>query len=315
MAQQRESGDYNSNICLYNKSIDNLQKSQQHFMIYCNANIAILMATYNGGKFLREQIDSLFAQTYQDWHLYVHDDGSNDNTVDIVQEYIENYPNKITLMDYPPQGGACKNFLSMLEMVDAPYYMFCDQDDVWLSKKIKLEWEIITDEEIKNPQKPIIVNTDLMVVDAKLIETNPSFWKYSGIYPQFAKEFKDYSALNVATGCTMLLNNSAKKCIKPYCDKTLMHDSWILFSVLSHKGILKSIHEATVLYRQHENNTLGACNVNERTITNKLMNLRYVLRQNVLHYREMNAIQKVSIFSFILAKLRYWGFIINYKQK
>ena len=69
--------------------------------------IAILMATYNGEKYLREQIDSLFAQTCQDWHLYVHDDGSKDGTIAILREYAEKNPQNITLMDYPSQGGAC----------------------------------------------------------------------------------------------------------------------------------------------------------------------------------------------------------------
>ena len=70
-----------------------------------NNNIAILMATYNGERYLKEQINSLLAQTYQDWHLYVHDDGSADNTVTIVKDYAKHYPDKVTLLEYPSQGG------------------------------------------------------------------------------------------------------------------------------------------------------------------------------------------------------------------
>ena len=105
-----------------------------------NNSIAILMATYNGETYLKEQIDSLLAQTCQDWHLYVHDDGSKDGTVAIVKGYAEQYPEKVTLLDYPPQGGPCKNFLSMMEKVEAPYYMFCDQDDVWMPEKLCRFW-------------------------------------------------------------------------------------------------------------------------------------------------------------------------------
>ena len=86
-----------------------------------DATIAILMATYNGERYLAEQIDSLMAQTYQDWHLYVHDDGSQDGTVDILNSFASAHPDKITLLDYPKAGGACKNFMSMLERVEAPY--------------------------------------------------------------------------------------------------------------------------------------------------------------------------------------------------
>ena len=108
-----------------------------------NEQIAILMATYNGEKYLGEQIDSILAQSYQDWHLYIHDDGSRDNTAAILRQYATDYSEKITILDYPSQGGACRNFLSMLEKVDAPYYMFSDQDDIWLHEKIEIEFKKI----------------------------------------------------------------------------------------------------------------------------------------------------------------------------
>ena len=131
-------------------------------------DIAILMATYNGEKYLREQIDSLLNQTCQDWHLYVHDDGSKDGTVNIVKSYAERYPDKVTLLDYPPQGGACRNFLSLLEKAEARYYMFCDQDDVWLPEKIALSLEEMKRQEALHLQKPVVIHTDLHIVDDKL---------------------------------------------------------------------------------------------------------------------------------------------------
>ena len=83
--------------------------------------IAILMATYNGERFLREQLDSIMVQTCHDWHLYVHDDGSTDATMDILKDYAGRFPQQISLLDYASQGGACRNFLSMMERVDAIY--------------------------------------------------------------------------------------------------------------------------------------------------------------------------------------------------
>lgn len=111
--------------------------------ITCPNTIAILMATYNGEKYLGEQIESILAQTYKDWHLYIHDDGSKDNTVTILKEFVAKHSQQITLLEYSSQGGACRNFLSMLERVDAPYYMFSDQDDVWLNEKIEIEYKKI----------------------------------------------------------------------------------------------------------------------------------------------------------------------------
>lgn len=272
--------------------------------INCN-DIAILMATYNGEKYLVEQIDSILAQTRQDWHLYFHDDGSKDNTVAIIKKYIKKYPQRMTLLKYPSQGGACRNFLSMLERIDAPYYMFCDQDDVWLPEKTKIEMTTMRKAEISNKGFPIIVNTDLTVVDAEKNIIHSSFWKYENIYPDFAKCFFDYAALNVVTGCTMLFNHKVKEIMqKPY-DKALMHDAWITLYTIANKGILCNVREATILYRQHGQNTLGARNATMLTWKYRLGNLKEILKLNISHYRQMKAIAKISILEYIYAKIRY----------
>ena len=104
-------------------------------------DIAILMATYNGEKYLGEQIDSFLSQTSHQWHLFVHDDGSTDGTIVILNDYVSKYPEQITLLDYPPQGGALQNFMSLLEKVEADYYMFSDQDDVWHPTKVELSYQ------------------------------------------------------------------------------------------------------------------------------------------------------------------------------
>ena len=89
------------------------------------------MATYNGKKFLGEQIDSILSQSSRLWHLYIHDDGSTDGTVELLNDYANKYPEQITIMNYPSQGGALQNFTSLLEQVEADHYMFSDPDDVW----------------------------------------------------------------------------------------------------------------------------------------------------------------------------------------
>lgn len=83
--------------------------------------IAVLLATYNGERFLREQIESLYAQTIKDWTIYVHDDGSTDGTKAILDEYAEKKDNFVVL-DYPSQKGASNNFFSLLKRVDASYF-------------------------------------------------------------------------------------------------------------------------------------------------------------------------------------------------
>lgn len=267
--------------------------------------IAILMATYNGEKFLGEQIDSLFTQTFQDWHLYVHDDGSTDSTVDILKEYEGKYPDRITLMNYPSQGGACNNFLSMLEKVEAKYYMFCDQDDVWMTEKIADAYEAMTELEQLNYSTPIVINTDLIVVDEEKKIMAGSFWNYEKIDPDWVKDYKDHAALQYVTGCTMLFNRKVKDIVKFTNDKVTMHDVWIALSVVANGGIIKNLHKARILYRQHGNNTLGAIDAKELTPIYRLKHIRSRIALNRDYFLEMNAIRKVSLVDYIVAKIRY----------
>ena len=132
-----------------------------------NRPIAILMATYNGEKYLREQIDSLLSQSYCDWTLYIQDDGSKDATLDIIKSYDDE---RIVLVDVGlTRQGAGMNFMSLLNMVESEYYMFCDQDDVWFGDKI--EKELVRMKEIEREQgtkTPIIMHTDRTHTDAEL---------------------------------------------------------------------------------------------------------------------------------------------------
>lgn len=266
--------------------------------------IAILMATYNGEKYLREQIESLLSQNFEAWHLYIHDDGSNDTTISILNEYSERYPEKISILTYPPYGSACRNFLSLIDRVNADYYMFCDQDDIWLKDKISVELDRIKEIEYTFPQKPIIINTDLTVTDANLNIIHSSFWRYANIKHTFVKSFKDLAAVNVATGCTMLFNKSAKLCIhKPY-DKAIMHDAWLTLSVVACGGLLFFIDKPTILYRQHGKNTLGARDAKKLTLCFRLKTFYQILQNNIAHYQQMNAIGSISITEYLYAKLR-----------
>lgn len=100
--------------------------------------VAILLCTFNGEKFLSEQLDSLQSQTYQNWVVIASDDGSTDNTLKILQQYKAKWPSGKLSIRNGPQKGFCQNFLSLACNPDifADYYAFCDQDDVWLPEKL-----------------------------------------------------------------------------------------------------------------------------------------------------------------------------------
>ena len=114
--------------------------------------VNIMMATYNGEKYLSEQLDSILSQSFQNFKIYISDDKSIDNTLEILLKYKKNYPDKIEIIDYEKKkGSAAKNFIYLFENVDeADYYMFCDQDDVWDNDKIKKLLDKIHSMEINN---------------------------------------------------------------------------------------------------------------------------------------------------------------------
>ena len=208
-------------------------------------------------------------------------------------------------MEYPSQGGACKNFLSMLERVEAPYYMFCDQDDVWMPEKIESSFSKMKETEAKEEGKPVIVDTDLVVVNEHLQVIHTSFRKYERIEIDFPKKFVDFAALNVVTGCTMLFNHEVKKNMRRPYDKAVMHDAWITLCTIAENGVLCNMESPTVLYRQHGDNTLGARDVKMLTWKYRVHNIRKVILLNVSHYRQMKAIAPITLWEYISAKLRY----------
>lgn len=270
--------------------------------------IAILMATYNGERFLGEQIDSLLRQTSRDWHLYVHDDGSKDGTCALLMDYAERYPDQVTLLDYPPQGGACRNFLSMLEKVEASYYMFCDQDDVWLPEKIALSMEEMQRQEAQFPQKPVVVHTDLHIVDEQLSVTYDSMWKHSDIYPQYIKTLSDAGGHTViATGCTMLFNQKAKESSHRPSTRAIMHDCWVCLCTLQQGGTVAGLNKPLVLYRQHGSNCLGSGEMEAAAVDMKyrIRNLKKVYESNRNYYAMLRSLGYGSVFKYIRYKIKY----------
>lgn len=218
--------------------------------------IAILLATYNGDEYLNEQLDSLLSQSYQDWHLYIHDDGSTDKTVDIIKEYRGRFPDKITVVNGEPTGGAKKNFFYLLKHVESSLYMFCDQDDVWLPNKIETEINAWNNEGTFD--KPALVFTDLRIVDKNLDTIAESFWEY---YNLKISDIKMESLIlqNVITGCTLLINNNMRDMMIIYhdIDNVPMHDKWAAMIALQFGKIIR-VNEQTIMYRQHEKNSVGA---------------------------------------------------------
>lgn len=267
-------------------------------------SIAILLATYNGERYVAEQICSLLSQTLQGWTLYVHDDGSTDGTYTVLQELASKHQ-EIRLLDYPSQGGAMKNFFSLLERVEADYYFFCDQDDHWLPDKMEKTMERMAQLEAQHPDTPIVVHSDLYVADDNLNIVEQSFLKYSGIHPDLLTTFSEAGVSGLVTGCTMCFNARAKQVMHHPYTHALMHDEWIALSVLKRGGIVSLIPTPLMLYRQHFGNVVGAKDRTKLTITSRLKHLTKFLRQHFSRYRMLRSLGYGPYLKFILYKIIY----------
>lgn len=225
--------------------------------------IAILMSTYNGSLFIKEQIESILKQTNKEWLLYIRDDGSTDDTRMILQEYTRKNPSKIHLLhDEFMNIGAGRSFMHLLEVVNADYYMFCDQDDVWMENKIERTYLYLRNLEQKFGKNTAIgVFTDLTVVDSNLKVLMPSLWKGDNRNPDFVHNFyKQWTNRHASYGCTQMFNHATKKLVLPYrqFESTMgAHDNWVEY-ILIKKGVYDYIDESTILYRQHGTNVVGA---------------------------------------------------------
>ncbi len=216
--------------------------------------IDILLATYNGEKFVKEQIESILNQTYENFNLIISDDASTDNTLNILEEY-EKKDTRIKVFKKERNEGLIDNFEFLLKNVTSDYFMFSDQDDIW--KKDKIEKSI---NKLKEENSGLVY-TDLEIVDEKLNVIYPSYWKYKQIYKKIIK-YNNFEALylnNFVTGCTILAKSKYIKDILPLPrnSKFVLHDYWTAL-IISAKDKISYVEEPTIQYRQHKNNRVGS---------------------------------------------------------
>ena len=258
-------------------------------------SVEILMATYNGAKFLPEQIESLLSQSWQTWHLTVSDDASTDNTPNILEYYAQLYPNKIRrVIPCKKFGNARDHFFWLMAQCTAKYIMFCDQDDVWHPYKISVTMEAMRKAEEKSkPETPILIFTDLSPVDKTLRSIAPSLMEMQQQNPR-ATDYRSILYQNVVTGCTSAINRPlaqwANRCCAP--EKTMMHDWWIAL-VAARFGRIVYIEQSTMKYRQHDDNSIGAQDVRS------MMYIRYkVTHRSVYQVEKKGRKQQAIVFLF-----------------
>ena len=224
--------------------------------------IAILLAVYNGEKYLREQIDSVIAQTNKDWTLYIRDDASTDSTLAIIHEYSERYDNIVSVEDEDGNLGCRGNFFRLLEVVESEYYMFCDGDDVWFDFKVQLTYDAMLKADIEE-MRPVIVHTTWTLTDADLNVLVENYWKDTHFHPE---RYYSTGLIALATpvgGAEMMFNHYLKTLLFPLADNTLYHDKWIPMVAVRNNCKFIPLKVPTLFYRMHNNNACGI-NYNHR---------------------------------------------------
>jgi hypothetical protein len=222
--------------------------------------VDILLAVYNGAKFLPQQLESIESQSYSDWRLLVRDDASTDSSLAIIAEFAHRPVDRVRVVrDGRCRLGACGNFAALLEASDAPYFMFCDQDDVWLPEKIAALLHSLRQLEARRgSQTPLLVHSDLVLVDDALHVLHQSYWRYARLLDPSAKRAPARLMLrNYVTGCALIGNAALRRAALPIPPEARMHDWWVAL-VAAVLGDIAECQTPTVLYRQHQKNELGA---------------------------------------------------------
>lgn len=239
--------------------------------------IQVLMSTYNGEKYLREQIDSILEQDCErfgkaDIKILVRDDGSKDTTLDILKEYADKYPDKIQYYQ-GENAGVIKSFFELIQKADdtADYYALADQDDYWMPGKIsagidKIEEmrRNVTDKKFKTPLlyccKPKLVDENLMELEVCVDR------------PAMRPDFRNALIENIVTGCTMVFEKDMRQMIIEQLPKyTTMHDRWF-YLIATCFGKIYYDEESYICYRQHGGNVVGKN-------TNRLSEIKYRIKK------------------------------------
>lgn len=209
--------------------------------------VNVLLSSYNGEKYIEEQIDSVLAQEGVNVVLTVRDDGSKDSTKEILEKYKkENKLNWYTGDNLRP----AKSFLNLVKnSIDADYYAFCDQDDFWEKDKLKSAVDML---EKEDNSIPLVYHSAYQMVDSRL---NPLS---VGGNDYFSDTLYKAIISSNSTGCTVVFNKATRDLLNKHdIEQFLMHDNYIVKLALACGG--KIIHDTTphILYRQHENNVIG----------------------------------------------------------
>jgi glycosyltransferase, family 2 len=232
-----------------------------------NPKIEILLATYNGEKYVGEQIDSIINQTYNNWELLIRDDNSKDRTLEILKEYEKKDKRIKVIEDKKGNLGFVKNFEELLNNSKEDWVMFSDQDDYWLENKIEKYVAILNTSSEDILKKPMLIHSNSFICDDNLEIIKDEFIN-SKIANKYSED--DFYFAYFVQGSTVLINRAIIDLALPFSKNVTVHDRYFhLLAEFLGKRIF--INESLIKYRQHSNNKIGA----KSSVISKILKKRY----------------------------------------
>jgi rhamnosyltransferase len=233
--------------------------------------VDILLPTFNGADYLEAQIDSILGQTYANIRLIIRDDQSQDQTVALIEKYVERDPRVVFINEPVHNLGLVKSIAHLLGISDAPFIMFSDQDDVWFPDKVALFLEQASgiDQNI-----PMLIHSDCLVTNHELKGAK----RFLGAKP-FNYGLKNSLFHFYVQGSSAMINNKLKEVSLPFPENVYLHDRY-LHLVSEIKGTRFYIDTPTMYYRQHNNNLVGSQTILKKIIRNLDWNQKFYLAKD-----------------------------------
>lgn len=219
--------------------------------------IHILMATHNGEKYIEEQLQSIIHQTEKNWMLHICDDCSEDKTREMIQQFVDLYPDRIFYSVNETNQGACKTFSRLIrEVRERGDYAFCDQDDIWKPDKLETMRRRLRNAELEEGEA-VLVYSDVEIIDEQGIVEADSFVRKSGLVFPREKLLEHLLLYNFVQGSAMMWNYELHCLVEEIPSQALMHDWWMAL-VAAGNGKIIFIDKVLASYRQHSDNVVGA---------------------------------------------------------
>lgn len=228
-----------------------------------NMKISVAMCTYNGEKFLKEQLESILLQSKPVDEIVICDDKSTDKTVTIIETFLKQYPKKITFYENENNFGAIKNFEKCIELCSGDIIFLSDQDDVWYKNKVE---KLIGDFQKDEKALLIFSNGDLIDDNGNMLSGN--LWEKWGFTKQQQNKWLNNTRAfgylirndNKITGATVAFKKQLKPHILPFeLPNNFWHDAWLGIIASGFNG-LRLNNECTIKYRVHKNQQIGLGN-------------------------------------------------------